>query len=63
MCQSQYAQEINPWCHIVTSEFDGWAIGAVIQSPANRKAFSANSGTEIVPPSTASEHVVIYGGG
>ena len=31
LCHAQYSHDVNLWCHIITSEFDGWAIGAYIK--------------------------------
>lgn len=44
----------------MTSEFDGWAIGAYIKSPANRKPFD-QSGNKISDPGNSNK-VLIYGG-
>lgn len=60
LCQSQYAHEVNLWCHVITSEFDGWAIGAYITSKAHEKDWS-NTGT--LPSLGDSYKVNIYGGG
>lgn len=62
LCHAQYSHEVNLWCHMVTSEFDGWAIGAYIKSPAHNLPFTASGGTKLPGASLAANQIPIYGG-
>ena len=46
---------------MITSEFDGWAIGAYIKALAHPKTWSGTDNT--LPAPGDSEKVLIYGGG